>query len=224
MRTISQTVEEFLAASPLYTEAIAEGIVNYSSLARKMRPLVEERLMEDATEGAIVMALKRSASEIARGAVKPPRVRLTNITVRSDLVDFSFVNSPTLHRIHEELLKLQRRTEGTYVNFAQGFFQTTILVSESIAETLARMTKHEKLLERCEALSAVSFDLPRHALPAPGIYAQFFRALALKGISVVEVFSAYAELTLVVARKDADRTFAVVQALSGRRQQERGGR
>ena len=214
MRTISQTVEEILTASPLYSEAMAEGILNYSALARKIRPLVEERHLEDVTEGAIVMALKRSTTALSRSAPRPPRVRLTNITVRSDLVDFSFMNSPTLHRIHEELLRLRRESEGTYVNFAQGFFQTTILVSESIAEKLARMTRREKLLERCNALSAVSFDLPRNVLPAPGVYAQFFRALALKGISLVEVFSAYAELTLVVARTDADRTFAVIQALS----------
>lgn len=211
MRTISRTVDDLLAASPVFADALGEGIVNISSLARKLRPQVKARLLEDVTVGAVAMALRRSAR--AKRQPQVPPFRLMNVTVRSDLTDFSFQNSPTLHRVHERLLALTEEDANLFLNFVQGFFQTTILVSGSIAPLVEKMVRGEKLLERIDDLSAISFTIPREVVPVPGIYSRFLRSIAAQKINVVEFFSAYAELSLVVARADADRVFALIQLL-----------
>ena len=59
MRTISQVVEEILQRSPFLVEAMHEGIANNAQIARRIRPDVEKRLMEEVSEGAIAMALHR---------------------------------------------------------------------------------------------------------------------------------------------------------------------
>lgn len=213
MRTISRTVEDLLLASPLYGDALGTGIVNISSLARKLRPQVKARLLEDVTVGAVAMALRRSV--LARRQAQVPTFRLMNVTVRSDLTDFSFQNSPTLHRVHERLLALTGDDTNLFANFVQGFFHTAILVSGSIAPAVEKMVRAEKLLERTDDLSAISFTIPTEVVPVPGIYSRFLRSIAAQKINVVEFFSAYAELSLVVARVDADRVFAIIQSLNG---------
>lgn len=59
MITISEAIEQIIKSSSFLEEGIHLGIINYSGLARLIRPRIEEVTMKDVTEGAIVMSLKR---------------------------------------------------------------------------------------------------------------------------------------------------------------------
>jgi len=66
MRTVSQVVEEILQRSPFLTEAMHEGVANNAQIARRIKPDVEKRLMEEVSEGSIAMALHRLSKSIQR--------------------------------------------------------------------------------------------------------------------------------------------------------------
>ena len=55
MITIAQIIEDQIKKSPFLEEALVKGIINYSSLARKLQPIVEKKLVKNVKEGAIVM-------------------------------------------------------------------------------------------------------------------------------------------------------------------------
>ena len=59
MRTISDSIRDIIRRSPYLAEGIADGIINYSGLARKLKPQLEEEHLKTFNEGALVMALKR---------------------------------------------------------------------------------------------------------------------------------------------------------------------
>ena len=59
MITIPQVVEEIIQRQPFLIDMINDGLINHSSLARKIKPEIEEKLYKTVQLGAVVMALKR---------------------------------------------------------------------------------------------------------------------------------------------------------------------
>ncbi len=70
MITIPETVEEIVKRSLFLEEALSQGIVNLSALARQIKPDVERGVMKEVQEGAIIMALKRLSHKIERKMLK----------------------------------------------------------------------------------------------------------------------------------------------------------
>ena len=59
MKTISQAVSEYVKSKPFLSSALSDGIINFTSLSRKIKPDIEEILRKKVNNGAIVMALNR---------------------------------------------------------------------------------------------------------------------------------------------------------------------
>ncbi|MBI3366167.1 hypothetical protein HY041_00875 [Candidatus Roizmanbacteria bacterium] len=55
MITIPEVVEEIILDSLFLEEALSEGIINYSALARKIKSQVEKRLLRKVQNGAILL-------------------------------------------------------------------------------------------------------------------------------------------------------------------------
>ena len=52
MKTISSAVEQYIHKKPFLQTALAQGIINMTSLAREIRPEIEDVLGKEAREGA----------------------------------------------------------------------------------------------------------------------------------------------------------------------------
>ena len=64
MKTIASVVEHYIKTKPYLSTAMAQGIINLTSLARQIQPEIEETLQKPARSGAIVMALKRISDNL----------------------------------------------------------------------------------------------------------------------------------------------------------------
>src|SRR3989338_10679847 len=103
MRTISSIVEAIIAQSPFYAEAIAERIVSNAKIARRIKPLIEKRLLEDVSEAAVSMALHRLEKTMKRPETTGILPRLRDITVRSNLVAFVFPHAEDMFSVVDEV-------------------------------------------------------------------------------------------------------------------------
>ena len=106
MISTTTVVEELIKRAPYLETAMAAELVNYSSLARYLRPEIEKRLFKDIKEGAIIMALKRVSSRMKGSLLESNQVlkNLGDITIRSNLVDYTYQNSPSLSKAQNEIL------------------------------------------------------------------------------------------------------------------------
>src|SRR3989344_1858237 len=156
MRTVSDSIREILQRSPYLAEAVADGIINYSALARKLKPQLEEEHLKTLNEGAIVMALKRigKLSPSARSQFHVSKT-VRNITVRSNLVEYAFQNSRTLLKVQEKLLAVAEKEEDVIVNFAPGIFETAIIVSAPLEKKLSELTEDEHCINKFHKLSSI---------------------------------------------------------------------
>ena len=107
MKTVSNCVEDILITQPYLEEALSRNIINYSALAVELTEPISKMLKKDVKPGAIMMALRRYSPPPTLGnTIKMRRViqNLGDITVRSNLTDFTVKNSDTLIDNHAKIL------------------------------------------------------------------------------------------------------------------------
>lgn len=86
MITVPEAAKKIIMRSRYLSEAISKGLINNSSLARYIKPEIEEMLVKRVSNSAIIMALKRMSKDIkpkyfAGNIFKTPPL----ITVKSNL-------------------------------------------------------------------------------------------------------------------------------------------
>jgi hypothetical protein len=217
MKTISSCVEEILIAQPFLEEALSRRIINYSALAEELTEPISLLLKKTVKSGAIMMALRRyNPPKAMRNSIKLKRVLndLGDITVRSNLSDFTFLNSPTLIDSHSEILSQIGGKSGVFYAFTRGIHESNIIVSSSEKQKITTSFANETRLGIKENLSAISIQLPKNNSKVSGLYYQIFKRLAWDDIPLYEVISTTNEFTILVEDFLVEKAFSAIKNLS----------
>lgn len=206
-------VEELIRNAPYLETALAEDIVNYSSLARYLKPKIEKRLLKDIREGAIIMALKRASERLKGTLPKTEEIikMLGDITIRSNLVDYTFVNSPTLINAQNKIIEKMKDRKDIFMTISHGISQISVIASESIENEIKEIFKEETAICTLNNLSSLTIRIPLEATKMPGVLYSILKLLAWEGISLIEMISTYTELTIVLNNKDIEKAFSLVK-------------
>ncbi len=216
MKTISACVEEIIVTQPFLEEALFRNIINYSALAEQLQPTLENRLKKPVKAGAIMMALRRyNPPPAVSNTGKMQRIlkNLGDITVRSNLTDFTYQNSPTLIQTHARILEQITTNLNIFYAFTRGISESNIIISTSEKEKITTSLIKERQLDIQENLSAVSIDLPHDNSTVSGLYYQLFKRLAWEGIALHEVVSTTNEFTILVKDELVNNAFSVIKNL-----------
>ncbi len=216
MKSISKTVEKIIVSSPFLEEALSEKLINVSSLARKIKGEVEEIMGAEIKEGAIVMAINRLAPSYyykINIGIKDFVNNIGDIIVRSNLLAYTFENSNTLINRQQELLHEASKNKKHFHTISQGIYETTIIINDTLKNTLDDAFKNENKLSVKDNLSSITVKLPMENTEVSGLYYYIFKKLAWVGINIVEIISTSNEFTLVVSDEDVDRAFSILIGL-----------
>lgn len=216
MITIQSAVEEIVSKSPYLESALASGIVNSSALTRQIKKEIENRLLKDVHEGAVIVAINRLANNLKRkqSQIKSFSKNIGDIAVKSNLIEFTFVNSPTLIDRQRKLLEKISTQKGNFLTFTQSLYQTTLIANSVFEEEIKKNFREERLLSNFTKLSAVTLTLSEETVKTPGVYNFILNKLAWFGINVIEVVSSFTELNLIVEDTEVDRAFSVLKNLN----------
>jgi hypothetical protein len=216
MKTISAAVEHYIKRKPFLQSALAEGIINLTSLARQIQPEIEQQLGKEIRSGAVVMALKRLSDNLEfRATHRIVRVlkEIGEITVRSSLTDFTFLVSDTILQNQMRLLEQVHLRHDVFYTSSRGVNELNIVVSNSLDSLVEDYFKKERLTQKAENLSSITVKLPAENVSVPGIYYFIFQRLAWEGIVLYEVISTTNEFTILVDEEQVDRAFTVIKDL-----------
>lgn len=213
MITIPQITEDLVQQSPLLEEALVQGIVNLSALARQLKPTIEQKLYKEVREGAIIMALKRLSERLETKISRIP-LKIGDITVRSNLIEVAFANSPSLFSKQQQLLNYASQHSNQLVFFTEGVYETTLFASSSLEDKITKIFEGDKIRATFKNLSSVTLILPEELVYTPGAYYNILKLLAWEGINFIEVISSFTELTIFLEDKNVDRVFSILKKLS----------
>ena len=217
MKATHILVEEIIKKSPFLEEALAEGIINLSSLSRQIKPEIDEITKHDVQIGAIVMALKRLSPKFdpnLKIKVKKVINKLGDITVRSRITYYTFRNSETIVDRQADLLRKLKGKKDTFFAFSQGVYETTIILSDSEHDDVDSIFKNESLIQETKGLSSLTIKLPSENADVSGIYYFILKKIAWEGINILDIISTMHEFTIIVDDDSIDRAFTILKSLN----------
>lgn len=216
MKTISSVVEAYIKKKPFLQSALAQGIINLTSLSRIVKPEIQDELGKDVRNGAIVMALKRLSDDLEfRATHKIVKVlkNIGEITVRSSLTDFTFLVSETILSQQAKLLEAVNANQDVFYTSSRGVNEMNIVLSNTMDAVVEKLFQAERCTQKAENLSSITVKLPAENVSVPGIYYFIFQRLAWEGIVLYEVISTTNEFTILVNDAQVDVAFKTIKDL-----------
>ncbi|NAY92599.1 aspartate kinase [Muricauda sp. JGD-17] len=216
MKTISAVVEHYIKKKPFLQSALAQGIINLTSLSRQIRPEIAEELGKEVKDGAVVMALKRLSDDLefrATHRIVKVLKNIGEITVRSNLTDYTFLASDTILQQQAKLLEEVNANQDVFYTSSRGVNEINIVISNSMDAVVEKYFKNERCTQKAENLSSITVKLPAENVSVPGIYYFIFQRLAWEGIVLYEVISTTNEFTILVNEDQVDVAFKTIKDL-----------
>ncbi len=216
MKTIASEVSKYIKTKPFLSSALSQGIINLTSLARKIQPEIEKSLRKPAKCGAIVMALKRISDTqefITTHKIVRVLKNMGDITVRSSLVDYCFKISETLLPAQAKFLNQIETSKNTFFTTSRGVEESNIIVSQELSPIIESAFSNEVCIEKTSDLSAISIKLPTENITIPGIYYFIFQRLSWEGVNINEVISTSNEFIFILDEDSVNIAFQVIKDL-----------
>ncbi|WP_412987004.1 hypothetical protein [Pontimicrobium sp. IMCC45349] len=214
MKTITNCVEDILISQPYLEEALSKKIINYSALAEELQRPISKMLRKDVKAGAIMMALRRYKlpTHISHSIkMKKLLQNLGDITVRSNLTDFTIKNSETLINNHLKVLEALKKQPNQFYTFTRGIHESNMILSSSLSSSISKFLKDEICIAKQDNLSAITINLPKGNSKVSGLYYHFFKRLAWEGVALYEVISTTNEFTVLVEDDYVDKAFTAMK-------------
>jgi len=167
MSSISKIIEKEISSSPFLEESIAEDLINISSLARLLKPKVEEALGKEVKIGALVMAINRlefSKYNSINEKIEDFMEALGDIIIRSNLNDYAFKNSATLATSQMKLMEASSKKADGFCTISQGVYESNIVISQSLEEDINLLFKDEEKIFEMKDLSSGDLEITSNNL------------------------------------------------------------
>lgn len=204
MVTVSHLVQKYVQGKPFLQEAIVRGIVSYGSLAEEAKPVIEKELGKKINTFAVTMALRRYAEKLIEIHKPKKEVRPSELMMKTNLCDITFVKSPSLMKKLDILYRKMDFEKGDIMNIIQGSYEISIISGEKHEKIILELLKNEKMihLERGLVSLTLIYEYNNEFLYTPGAIFTAIRLLSWEDINIFEVVSTNTELTFIINKDD----------------------
>jgi len=214
MVTISHMVNKLVSENIYLQEAIGKGIASYGSVAKKLKPDIEEELRKEVSHYAIVAAIRRYAEKMD--------VKFKNITfdasssevnLKTNVIDINVRKTLGLFDKLKRIYDVINFEQGDILHIIYGRNSVNIVTNERYKEDICKFLLNEKIFDIEENLVALSFSIGKKLVKTPGVLFQIVRNFAWENININEVISIDLEITFIVEEKDAIRGYKALERL-----------
>ncbi|MEM0475509.1 MAG: hypothetical protein QW343_01820 [Candidatus Norongarragalinales archaeon] len=217
--SVSDVVADVLKTMHYLKPAMKLGVVNYSALARVIRPIVEEKIGDDVELETIIMAIRRNASVFTRepaptvfDVLKDSKVELCT--------GVAYVKVKRKPGVYEQLVDLAKTVnaeemENVYV--IQRTDEISIVLPEHAftkVELLPAIKKDRSIIiAKRSGLALITVTEPPIAPDVPGVYAMLTSLLSDSGISTLTMLGSFSRVSFLLKDEDAPTAYDKINKL-----------
>lgn len=213
MVTISHIVEKLINDRVFIQEPISKGIVSHGSLAKQLKPEIEEELGKEVKIHAIVMAIRRYADSLKEKYTEIVFDYSSEIILKTDISDIEVLRSPSLLNKLKRLYDIVDFEKGDILNIIHGRHEVSVVTNERYRDKLLNILKGEKVLNFENNLVSLTLTFSKDFLHTPGVIFNVVRNIAWENINIFEIVSTNTELTFILNKKDAVKGYKVLEKL-----------
>jgi hypothetical protein len=210
--TAAEVTRRYIEDHPAVRDCLGYNIVNFTSLARKIRgetglanqEAVEVAIRRYQRQMRTEQPLEMRVLDVVKASRLEVRTRVAIITARNDweLLGQVLEAGRTLLADRRHLLQL-----------LQGPGALTILCEDDLADAVLAAIGKRSTLGVHRHLSALTVRSPEVIVETPGVLAFLAGALFRSGINSLELMSVFTDSTFVVREKDVLHAFRVLSEL-----------
>ncbi|MFH1770499.1 MAG: hypothetical protein ABH828_02995 [archaeon] len=214
MVNVSHLVKKYVDENPFIAEAMQRGIISNPGLAEELKPGFEKEIKKKIKLPSIVMALRRYGEELESKIPNKKKAKLTSeLSLKSGLCVIGVKNTRTASKVIEKIQQMVDYEKGDTLNISRGNTNIAIIINEQYKEKILSMLKKEDLIEQENKLVSVTITFSKEYFDTPGVIFAVIRRLAWHNINMVELISATKELSVIIRKKDAAKTYSILQEL-----------
>jgi len=214
MVTISHIVHKLVDEKVYIQEAIGERIASYGSVAKHLKPEVEQELGKEVAHYAIVAALRRYSEKLRR-KFKNIKFDANNseVNLKTQIIDINIQKNPCLFDKLKKIYDVIHFEQGDILHIVYGRNTVNIITNERYKDKIENFLQHEKIVKIDENLVALSFSIDKKLVNTPGVLFHIVRNFAWENINIIDTITIDLELTFIVKEKDAVRGYKALKKL-----------
>ncbi len=222
--SVSAAVRRIIDSDPSLKECVSRGIVNYSQLARHIKPWVDTLVGSESSLQAIKMAIARYTP--GRDHLGHPRRRILEVIAKSSVELRSGVGLVTsysrgLQRVGKDLESLAEKSRLFLL--LSGLKTFTIVVDEELLDPITEKLG-EYAIKTYKGQAALIVVSPEEIISTPGVVAYLTGVLAKEGINLTQIESIHTDTILILEERQAPKALETLyKAIRLARQQVLGG-
>lgn len=210
MLSIAQVVRDVISLSPYYWEGIRGDYVNYSAVARIIKPEVEQRAKKSVQITSIIVALTRIKDDFIITKPLIPPIKINSFSLQSSLVELTYPKSERNIIMAQKLAKDKAITESDFLTTTYGVNEISIIIKKELLPVINEQFPDQSPKLFLENLAALSLQFDKKYIEIPNLFYGVFHAFATKGINIIEVVSTFTEMTLILSEDDSQSVLSLL--------------
>jgi hypothetical protein len=211
MIKISTAINDIFADQPIMEGGFNNKLFNLTALAKFIKPLVEARTKKSVNVNALLMSLSRLQRKKFKKVDLYKKPLVVNVTIHSGLYSISyFANWQLFEEINKAYIEIKKA--NGYVSIIQGIKETALIIDKKFIGILDKyITEPHKNLQKDIASLNIELDEGAYNIPAQLYFLS--QAIALQGINIREISSAFSEVIFYLDEKDIKLGFDTIYSL-----------
>lgn len=191
--------------------ALAQGYMNLSAYAKKIRKEVESKSKKDVHVPGIVVALSRVQGELKKVHPLIQDIQINNITTKSPLTEIVFDKTPAILSRLSSLYEKVKTTSDDFLTMTLSTGEVTVICSDKIKDAVLKHFKETpRMIEPGLASLGISID-PKY-YPLPNITYSLIRRIARKRIPLAETITTHTEIIFIFPKKSLSEVLNLFQS------------
>jgi len=210
MVNITKITEDYIEQHPSIKDCVKKGVINYSSLTRKIAAEMNLDLKQNFD--AILIACRRYYSKVKKETIVENKIldvlKNTKMEIKNKIIAVVIEkNINWTHLIHLEN-EIKKRNEPFHI--IEGTSSIIIITSEDFLVEIRKLFKN-KIINEQSSLVEIILKSPKEIETTSGVVPYLYSLFGEHGINIIETMSCWTDTLFVVEEKDISKAMELLR-------------